>query len=166
VRHLVRRIVWSLQSHRDVPAGQAALLERLSPAESVLYHTMQPVDRDHAVQNAGHCLGAGLSDEWVVAAALHDVGKIDADLGTFGRIIASVVMLLVGRRRTASLRSRGGMLGRIGAYAAHPDLGAAMLAEAGSDPVVVTWAATHHGDLNECGFPPRVVAVLWRADQV
>jgi hypothetical protein len=127
---------------------------------------MQPVDRDHAVRNAEYCLASGLGDEWVVAAALHDVGKVDADLGTFGRIIASLVMLVVGRQRAASLRARGGVVRRIGAYADHPDLGAAMLAAAGSDPVVVTWAATHHRDLADCGFPPPVAAVLWHADQV
>ena len=53
---------------------------------------------------------------------LHDVGKQQSQLGTFGRVVAT----MVGRRGE-----------RFRAYHDHEALGAAMLAVLGSDPATV-----------------------------
>jgi hypothetical protein len=165
LRHLVRRLRWSLRSHDFAPESEAALLDRMSAAETALYRRLSVVDRHHAVHNAAHCIDAGLGDELVVAAALHDVGKLEAGLGTSGRVLASLLSLGAGRERVASWRGRSGMLGRVGSYASHPELGAAMLAEIGSAPEVIAWARGHHRPLDEVDLEPSVAIVLWQADQ-
>ena len=55
-------------------------------------------------------------------APLHDVGKIECGLGTFGRVVAT----LVGPRTAAFT-----------AYHDHEDIGAAMAKAVGSDPATV-----------------------------
>jgi hypothetical protein len=70
----------------------------------------------------------------VAGALLHDVGKQVAALGTFTRVVATVV---------------GPRTDRFRQYHDHEPLGAAMLADTGSDPGTVElvlcrgpWAAT------------------------
>ena len=106
LRHLVRRLRWSLRSHDFAPESEAALLDRMSAAETALYRRLTVVDRHHAVHNAAHCIDAGLGDELVVAAALHDVGKLEAGLGTSGRV-----------RRVAAQPGRRPRAGRVVAWA-------------------------------------------------
>ena len=58
---------------------------------------------------------------------LHDVGKIDCGLGTFGRVLAT----LVGDRGPASFR----------AYHDHEEIGAEMARRAGSDDATIALIA-------------------------
>ena len=58
----------------------------------------------------------------IAGALLHDVGKVEAGLGTFGRVAATVV-----GPRTARFRR----------YHDHEAIGARLAAAAGSDPVTV-----------------------------
>ena len=69
------------------------------------------------------------------AALLHDVGKRHAQLGIFGRVLASLL-------RQVGLRGSG----RIARYLDHPAIGGAELEEAGSDRLVIEFALHHHGD--------------------
>lgn len=101
----------------------------------------------------------------VAAAALHDVAKTAAGLGTAGRVAASVTALVLGRDRVARWARHGGFVGRVGRYVAHPEAGAAVLAEAGSAPVACRWAAEHHGGPAASTLPAEVVAVLAAADR-
>jgi hypothetical protein len=89
-----------------------------------------------------------------VAAALHDVGKIQAGLGTGARVGATLA---------------GGILprilwGRWADYRDHPRLGAQMLSEAGSNELTVVWAAEHHLPLAGSSLAPDVAAALAAAD--
>ena len=82
-------------------------------------------------------VGQGPSDQhrWLVPAALlHDVGKAGVRLGVFGRSVATGLEI-VGLRRAP---------GRLGRYLGYPSAGAALLAAAGSDERVVSWAREHH----------------------
>ena len=85
----------------------------------------------------------------LAAALLHDVGKVEAGLGTTGRIVAT----LVGPVVPASMTPR---LGRIGRHLDYPETGRRLLLEAGSATVVAAWAAEHH-------LPPAgwTVPVSW-----
>ena len=58
----------------------------------------------------------------IAGAILHDVGKIECGLGTFGRVVAT----LVGPRTTSFT-----------AYHDHEEIGAAMAEAVGSDPATV-----------------------------
>ncbi|MEM1334243.1 MAG: hypothetical protein AAGG08_12370, partial [Actinomycetota bacterium] len=59
----------------------------------------------------------------IAGALLHDVGKIECGLGTFGRVAATVI----GDRWFASFRS----------YHDHEAIGARLVSAAGSDPATV-----------------------------
>jgi len=58
----------------------------------------------------------------IAGALLHDIGKLECDLGTWGRVAASVV---------------GGRTERFRAYHDHERIGAEMAAAIGSDPATV-----------------------------
>jgi len=88
------------------------------------------------------------------AALLHDVGKVVSGFGTFARVGATLLGLL-GRDRWQ---------GRIGDYLRHPELGARLLAEAGSDPITVAWASEHHLPVDRWTVPQEAGALLKAAD--
>ncbi|MGH9246999.1 MAG: hypothetical protein ACRD29_22310 [Acidimicrobiales bacterium] len=165
--HLVRRFVGSL-----VPAGPSARDDgwaraHLLPGEIDLWDRMSRADRRHAVAVAravDRRLKADASRPVVAAALLHDVGKVEAGLGTFGRVAATVVVAARGHRRTAAWSNRPGLAGRIGRYVLHPDLGALLLAGAGSDPLTMAWALEHHRRPDEWTVPREIGEALKAAD--
>ena len=150
--HLVRRFFQSLAARGPDPADEAWLLGLLSGAEAGLYHQMSAADRSHAVRSA-RC-PALADDPQRVAAALHDVGKVPARLGTAARVGAT----LVGAIYSVLLR------GRWAVYRDHPQVGAAMLRDAGSAELTVVWAAEHHLPRGRSSLPPEVAVALAAAD--
>jgi hypothetical protein len=100
---------------------------------------MDDADRRHAVGVARRVvasLGPGTPRAVVAAALLHDVGKIEAGLGTWRRVVATVAGVASHRARRSD--------GPIGRYLRHGDLGAELLAGANSSPLTVAWAREHH----------------------
>ena len=159
--HLAARTLWSLRKPTPDPDGEAWLLSLLSPAETLLYRSMNATDRSHAV----HCAQAveRLGTDVVVASAMHDIGKVQAGLGVPGRVAASVCGLLI-EDQARRWRDRGGVRGQIGRYLNHPDAGAAMLKAAGSSQLAVDWARDHHRGLEEQSIDPDVAIALLQAD--
>ena len=150
--HLVRRFFQSIVDRGPDPAEEAWLLGLLSAAEAALYAQMSAADRSHALRSA-RC-PALVDDAQRVAAALHDVGKIRAGLGTAARVGATLAGALFPR----------GLRGRWAAYRDHPRLGAALLRDAGSAELAVIWAAEHHLSLAKSSLPPEVATALAAAD--
>lgn len=140
-RHLVVRFVTSLDPRGPSAEGETWARRHLLPGEVALWERMSGPDRRHSLGVAKRvvaALGERAERPVVAAALLHDVGKVESGLGTFGRVAATVVGVVVGRPRAA----RGE--GRVGRYLSHDRLGAELLREAGSDPLTVTWAREHH----------------------
>ena len=150
--HLVRRFFQSIVDRGPDPAGEAWLLGLLTDAETDLYRQMSAADRSHALRSAKCPALAG--DAQRVAAALHDVGKILAGLGTWARVGATLM-------GTAYPR---GLRGRWADYQDHPRLGSEMLRDAGSTNLTVVWAAEHHLPLAKSTLPPELAAALAAAD--
>lgn len=160
--HLVRRFLGSLSPVPLRAEDASWALERLLPGERELWQRMSRADRKHAV-GVARVVHAhpDVDDRAVVAAALlHDVGKVDAHLGTFGRVLATVI----GRRRTDRWTDRGGWRGRIARYLRHDVIGATLLAEVGSDPLIVQWARDHHRPESTWSVPGPVGRILRDAD--
>ena len=166
--HLARRFFWSLRAPAPDHDTEAWLVALLNEAEAELYRAQPQVDRSHSVSCAVAArdgLGTRASDQLVVASAMHDVGKARAQLGTIGRVIATVVSAVVPAPTMASWAARPqGWRARFGWYAHHDRYGAELLAEAGSAAEVVAWAAEHHRPESEWSLDPAIGRVLAAAD--
>lgn len=122
---------------------------------------MSGPDRRHAVGVARRvvaALGPPAVRPVVAAALLHDVGKVEAGLGTLARVPATLLGLAAGRQRAARWE------GRIGVYLRHDAVGAELLRIAGADPLTVAWAAEHHLPSPRWTVPVPVGSALKAAD--
>src|SRR4051794_33612483 len=98
--HLVKRFFGSV-----IPRGPKAedavwAEEQLLPGERDLWVQMSRTDRRHAAgvaRRVEQALGAEATRPVLAAALLHDVGKIDSGLGTYGRVIATLSAKVGGR---------------------------------------------------------------------
>ena len=65
----------------------------LTPAERELWSTMSNADRRHSIEVARRFVRRrpDATRAEMAGALLHDVGKVEAGLGTFGRVVATVV---------------------------------------------------------------------------
>ncbi|HEY4331560.1 MAG TPA: HDIG domain-containing protein [Ilumatobacteraceae bacterium] len=119
--HLVRRFVGAL-SRKAPPTGDDAWARSLlEPAEVALWERMSNADRRHSIEVARRFLASvdGEDRDATVAALLHDVGKIESGLGTFGRVAATVV---------------GPRTSRFRRYHDHERIGAEMVRSCGGSP--------------------------------
>ena len=89
------------------------------------------------------------------AALLHDVGKVESDLGTLSRVAVTIAAVALGHRR---------LRGRAGLYVAHDRIGGELLRAAGSDPLTVAWAEQHHLDPGRWTIDRRTAMALHAAD--
>ncbi len=156
--HLARRFFGALDPRGAGDEGEAWAREHLLAGEVVLWLRQSGPDRRHAVGVARDVMAAlgSAADRPVVAAALlHDVGKVEAGLGTLARVPATILGALFGRERWG---------GRLGAYLRHDAVGAELLRRAGAAPLTVTWAAEHHLPPERWTLPCDVAAALKAAD--
>ncbi len=166
-RHLTKRFFGSLRPGGPSETDRAWVEEVLSEAEYPLWARMYGPDRRHSAAVALEVqrrLGHHATPEVLAAALLHDVGKIDADLGTWGRVIATLSAKLVGADTARLWIKSSGFTRRVGLYLHHPEIGADILEMAGSDPLTVSWAAEHHNPADEWTVPVEIAAVLHEVD--
>jgi hypothetical protein len=118
IAHLGRRFVTSLSRREPDVADTAWVNSHLLDGERALWRRMSVADRRHSITVARRFADSGgrTRDE-IAAALLHDVGKLDAGLGTFGRVVATVI---------------GPRTERFRRYHDHERIGADMLTAAGS----------------------------------
>jgi hypothetical protein len=136
----------------------------MSPAEASLFDAMDVRDRAHSIR-VGRTVARQTVDRPVVAAALlHDVGKSRAHLGLIGRVAATMVGVLGRRSWIRRFEMGDGFCGRITLYLEYPELGRSLLIEAGSDPLVSTWAAEHHEPSERWSVPTDIGKLLADAD--
>jgi hypothetical protein len=135
--------------------------EQLLPAERELWSAMSGPDRRHSAAVARRveaALGPEATRPVLAAALLHDSGKVESGLRTFGRVVATVTASLVGHDRAAAWDSA------IGRYLRHDELGALRLEQAGSDPLTVAWTREHHRPEPTWSLEPRIASALKAAD--
>ena len=127
--HLARRLVSSLSSRAPDPAEAAWAESQLLEGELQLWRRLSVADRRHAISVARRfdSMGSWTRDE-IAGALLHDIGKLDSDLGTASRVVATVV-----GPRTARFRR----------YHDHERIGAEMLAGHGSSTSTVELVGGH-----------------------
>jgi len=165
--HLVRRFVGSLRPGGPGRAAEAWVAERLTAGERELWSRMSGPDRRHAygvARRVERALGHEASRPVLAAALLHDVGKTDAHLGTYGRVVATLSAAVAGREMAHVWRTKTGITRRVGLYLLHPDLGGDQLELAESAPLTSAWARQHHLPEEEWTVPLEIGRVLRDAD--
>jgi hypothetical protein len=165
--HLVRRFVGTAWPAGPRSGGDAWARSHLLEGELRLWARMSRPDRRHAVAVARRVerrLQHRATRAVLAAALLHDVGKVAARLGAYGRVVATVSSMAAGRDTAEAWSEGRGFTRRVGLYLRHHELGADMLAMAGSDPLTVAWAREHHLDADEWTLDPDVARALKAAD--
>ena len=123
--HLARRFITSL-SRREPPTADAAwAVSQMLEGERELWSRLPAADRRHAIVVARRFESMSTqpwSRDELAGALLHDVGKLESGLGTYGRVVATIV----GPRTTRFRR-----------YHDHERLGAELLEAAGSSLVTI-----------------------------
>jgi hypothetical protein len=167
--HLSKRFFGSLRPGGPRRTDQEWVDTQLLEAELELWRQMSGPDRRHAVVVARRVeirLGHEATREVVAAALLHDVGKTQSGLGTYGRVIATLSGVAVSRDPETIknwTRTRG-FTRRVGLYLQHPKLGGDLLGMAGSDPLTEAWARQHHSGPDDWTLPPAIAQALHDAD--
>ena len=125
IAHLAKRFVLNLMPSQVHEIERQWVHSVLSQDESALWNNMMVQDRRHSVmvgrRFVKHRPIATQSE--IAGALLHDVGKSVARLGTFGRVIATLV---------------GPRTNRFRQYHDHEQIGATMLRSIGSDDLTIS----------------------------
>ena len=122
--HLALRFFTSLSPRPPEASEESWAESQLLVGEVGLWRRMSNQDRRHSAKVARRFVAArpGATRAEIAGALLHDVGKIESGLGTWGRVTASVV----GRRGR-----------RFTLYHDHERIGSELAAAAGSEPGTV-----------------------------
>ena len=125
IAHLTKRFVLSLVPSQVQQIERQWVQSVLSQSEFDVWNNMMVQDRRHSVlvgrRFVKHRPTAMQSE--IAGALLHDVGKSVARLGTFGRVIATLV---------------GPRTNRFRQYHDHEQIGATMLRSIGSDELTIS----------------------------
>lgn len=128
VGHLARRWWGALWAGAPRTEDEVWAQRWLTAGERYVWRRLDDADRHHAIMVARRFATAcpDATRAHMAAALLHDCGKLDAGLGVWGRVAATVI---------------GPRTDRFRLYADHERLGARLLATRGSDPVTVALVA-------------------------
>lgn len=170
--HLSKRFFGALRPGPPSAADREWVAQVLTPAELALWNRMPNQDRRHSVavtrrvQSQLDALGEPQDRRWLAASLLHDVGKVDAGLGVYGRVVATLALAAAGRNTADAWVTKRGFTRRVGLYAQHPRLGADMIRVAGGSEEAAEWAGAHHDPSawDDVAIPRPVVDVLVAAD--
>jgi len=165
--HLARRFFGSLRPGGPNAADDEWARAQLLPNEVELWRRMPNPDRRHAVgvaREVERSLGHEASRPVLAAALLHDVGKIESGLHTYGRVIATLCGMTLGREQAKTWTRGRGFTRRVGLYLLHPDLGGDLLGMAGSDPLTEAWTREHHKPPEQWTINPQLARVLKDCD--
>ena len=169
--HLTTRFFGSLSPAPPKPADDAWVRSVLSTEEYGIWARLPNHDRRHSIAVARRVERSlqGTShtdDEWLRAALLHDVGKLDARLGVLGRVGATLAGSAAGHDMAPLWSEKRGITRRVGLYLRHAELGADRIRIVGGSEIAARWAAAHHdpSSWESTGIPAPVVAALHDAD--
>jgi hypothetical protein len=165
--HLARRFFGSLRPGGPSKADEEWARGQLLPAEVTLWARMRNPDRRHAAgvaRDVERALGHEATRPVLAAALLHDVGKIESGLRTYGRVIATLSGMIIGREQARQWMRSSGFTRKVGMYLLHPELGGDLLGMAGSDPLTEAWTREHHKPEDQWTVDMKVARVLKDCD--
>jgi hypothetical protein len=169
--HLTSRFLGSLSPAPPRAADDTWVQTILSSDEYAVWSRLPNHDRRHSVGVARRVQRAldgtdDADDEWLRAALLHDVGKLDARLGIVGRVGATLAGAAAGHDMAPLWSEKRGITRRVGLYLRHGELGADRIRMVGGSEMAARWAAAHHDPASweATGIPAPVVDALHEAD--
>jgi hypothetical protein len=167
IGHLARRFFGAVLARPLTAVERDEVAHELLDGERALFAALTRADQRHGLVVA-RCvrsrLGPGATRPVMAAALLHDVGKLDSRLGTYGRVVATVCAKVAGRDMAGPWSTGTGFTRRVGLYLRHDELGAQRLTLAGSDALTVAWAREHHQAAEAWTVPMAVAEALKAAD--
>ena len=144
----------------------------LSDKEMRHFTAMSNADQRHAVRVARRVEETYVQSEHDVpveialaAAILHDVGKNEARLGTYGRVVATVSGAVAGLDFAEAWQETSGFTRKVGLYLRYNIIGEELLEIAGSDPLVIAWSVEHHLAEDAWTVPVEFGRILAAADE-
>jgi hypothetical protein len=169
ITHLTKRFFGSLRPGGPSPADAEWAESQLLPDELELWRRMPGPDRRHSAavaRRVERALGDAATRPVLAAALLHDVGKLDAGLGVFGRSVATVMGAAARPRRVDRWAQTSGFRRRVAWYLHHDERGADRIRAAGGRDVAARWARAHHqrDRWPASGVPIPVAEALEAAD--
>jgi hypothetical protein len=148
--HLAKRFFGAL-GRAPIGESQIELVQTtLLDSEFALWSAMMSIDKKHSIKVMSRFMQIypQATVTQMRASLLHDVGKLESNLGVFERVLATIV----GERGS-----------RFAKYHAHEKIGAQMLRQAGSDEE--TWQLVA-GEVSESSQLRTVLAALRQADDI
>ena len=165
--HLTKRFVGSLWPFGPNTDDDGWARSHLIDGEVELWGRMSPQDQRHSIGVARRVedhLGEKATRPVLAAALLHDVGKVDAGLGTFMRVVATLSAAVAGREMANAWILSTGITRRVGLYLEHPEIGGDLLGLAGSDEFTEQWARQHHLPAEDCTLDTELAHALRISD--
>ncbi len=165
--HLVKRFFGAIRpgspSVRDEDWVESVLLS----GELTVWARMNNPDRRHAIGVAKAVeseLDVEATRDVLAAALLHDSGKVVSGFRTPARVFATLFWTVIDSSRAESWSEGSSMRARLAQYRLHPELGARLLTEAGSEQLTISWAAEHHQPIEAWTVPRHIGRVLKDCD--
>ncbi len=162
----VRQVMWGLRP-RVSEADREEVARWLSPAAQALWQRQSRRDQSHTLRVLRALQRWGFREPPLMAAALlHDVGKTEAALRLWHRVVW-VLGKALSPRLAAWLARPHGWRRPFWVLAEHPRLGARLAQAAGCDADTV-WLIAHHQDRTVDASPRRQrwLRALQAADEV
>jgi hypothetical protein len=165
--HLVRRFFGSLWPGGPPASEEAWARSHLLETEARLWARLSGADRRHAAavaRRVERALGHEATRPVLAAALLHDAGKIESGLGTYGRVVATLSAAVAGRDMADTWRKQRGFTRKVGLYLQHDRVGGDLLELGGSHPLTVAWTREHHQPEDQWTVPRELGEALKAAD--
>ena len=173
-KHLTTRFFGALSNAAPAPVDVEWVEGILTPDAFEMWQRQPNHDRRHTIEVArgvqAELAGTPYADDprWLACALLHDIGKLDARLGVYGRVVATMSGAIGGRDMADAWSERSGFTRRVGLYLRHPELGGVRIRVAQGPEEAARWAEAHHvpeGDRPaDLGIPEIVVVALDTCD--
>lgn len=165
--HLAKRFFGAVVSAPLNDDESQWVMNSLIEGEQALWRRMSVADQRHAhgvARRVVEMLGEKATRPVIAAALLHDVGKIEADVNTLERVMATLAGSQGNREQIEQWSKEDGWIGKAGRYLMHNEIGARLLEEAGSDPLTIAWAREHELIHTKWTLPEDITDALWKAD--
>ena len=165
--HLTKRFWFSLNPRKLSEENLDWVRSHLSENEFDYWKKFSTADKQHSFQVARQAASeiGEEGKEFLAAALLHDIGKLESGFTIFGRVFATLCCSLFPLRKMEKWAQKNkGIRRRLIDYAKHPELGAKLLKGIGSKEQTITWVLEHHSESEKWETPREIAEILSSSD--